>query len=1074
MADDDPTRRADTDDLLTVRGLKAGQKAFGRYVLETELGVGGMGVVWRARDEELGELVALKFLSEAVARDDAAVDELKDETRRARRLTHPNIVRIHQFERESAMAAVSMELVDGLTLTKLRLAQQGKVFVVEALAPLVSQLCAALDYAHGQAKIVHRDLKPANILVTRDGVVKVTDFGIARSLSESSTRLTGKGGDTSGTIPYMSPQQLRGRKPRATDDLYSLGATLYELLTGKPPFFRGDPYSLRMQILEDAPLPLAQQREEMGVRGEPIPHEWDETILACLAKEAEQRPQSAREVAQRLGLAGPVDSGLCSAEESRMESLLADDRSTVHVADHHTVELQPASTRKHLKRNRRIALVVGLAALALGILAYALRPNSTVWASAPNQVARAFPNAPSEAPVPAALSSLPASALSKGEFAVTVDPPDVGARLWLGPLSDVEIKEGKALLKDLPYGELELTVKAPGYQAFTTRVTVKDGRGNVEAKLVPVRGSVTVTARPGTHVTAVDERGRETRMGSVPPGGVLDVANLLTVGRYTLKFEHTDCAAIRVPGVELVVGRTIKVAPEQSALPGELRVFSVPSGAVVQVNGTAAGSTPATIKNQPSEQALRVEVFQRGYRRVEQSVTLKPKEARTLNVGTLVTESGGIELRFRNSDLRSGQVAISVDGKPVNVGSAPVAGPIRLDGIEVGSRTVEITHPGYEPWRQAMTVRDQEITAVDVAFVPKPGRVECETTPAGARVVINGGEQHETTFIDGRTKVETLTPLSGALAPGTYTLRFELTGYKTVTRTVTVATNRTSKVSVALERLRNAEEVQQWTVPDTEATQTLPDGSTVTTSTNSTTLPDGRKQDTVEKKMQRPDGTSQIVRTSTIANPDGSKDVTEAVEERDKNAKVVFTRTSQFKVMPDGSRVDNGSVKDEGDRVTITDAAGNTTTVPKSFFRGNDATVYETQYVGGEGQKLTGERELKITLKRDSAGGIAGFDQHTGRERLWDFVIAEAPDTRKFENDGMATRLVFRDNQRKTDFKIEAWSIKNPQGQEVGHFGAQNEVDFKFAASGAYILSVTGETDWGNKFAVSVRLNLAL
>ena len=120
------------------------------------------------------------------------------------------------------------------------------------------------------------------------------------------------------------------------------------------------------------------------------------------------------------------------------------------------------------------------------------------------------------------------------------------------------------------------------------------------------------------------------------------------------------------------------------------------------------------------------------------------------------------------------------------------------------------------------------------------------------------------------------------------------------------------------------------------------------------------------------------------------------------------------------------------------------------------------------------ERELKITLKRDDAGGIAGFDQHVGRERQWDFVIAEAPDARKFESGGMATRLVFRNNKRKTDFKIEAWSIKSPQGQEIGHFGAQNEVDFKFPASGQYTLAVTGETDWGNEFTVSVTLNVAL
>jgi hypothetical protein len=226
--------------------------------------------------------------------------------------------------------------------------------------------------------------------------------------------------------------------------------------------------------------------------------------------------------------------------------------------------------------------------------------------------------------------------------------------------------------------------------------------------------------------------------------------------------------------------------------------------------------------------------------------------------------------------------------------------------------------------------------------------------------------------------------------------------------------------------------------------------------------------------MKRPDGTSQTVRTATITNPDGSKDVTEITEERDANGNVLSTKTAKYTVKPDGSRVEKGSVKDDGKSLTITDSTGKTTTVPKSFFHGgNEGIAYDTVYVGGEGQTLTAEREVKITLKRDDAGAITA-EQHPGREREWAFVIAEAPDARKFESDGMATRLTFRDNKRKTDFKIEAWSIKNPQGQEVGHFGAQNEVDFKFPASGAYTLSVTGETDWANKFTVSVTLNVAL
>ena len=873
MSDDAPTRRVDPEDYANRAGLVAGRRVFDRYTLEAVAGRGGMGVVWRARDDELGETVALKFLPEVIALDPAAVDELRQETRRARRLTHANIVRIYDFARDDAMAAVSMEYVDGRTMTHLRVEQPGKAFAADTLAPLVAQLCAALEYAHEEARIVHRDLKPANLLVTHEGRLKVTDFGIARSLSESHTRLTGQASSTSGTLSYMSPQQLSGERPMATDDIYALGATLYELLTGKPPFFRGDACSLMTQIKERAPEPLGARRAELAAHNEvadtlpPIPDAWQETILACLAKNPEDRPQSVSEVARRLKLTtdfadgpekekrltgvGPGSASESSTSKDHPDAAVrrvvressgpgSDDEAT------RRVKREPASQWPNAKRASRWLWIAGAIMLTLGALAYAFWPRGGSVPAKGNV-------APDVASGPSASANRPAgsggrerqppdllgapSPVSNGRvepvpppqprgFTVTVDPPDVGAMLWLGPLSNVEIKDGRALLKDLPDGELELTVQAQGYQPFTTRVTVKDGCGSVGAKLVPVRGAVSVTARPGTQVSAVDERGRETRVGSVPPGGVLEVADLLTVGRYTVKLDHADCAPVSVADVELLIGRTSKVAPAQEPLPGELRVFSVPTGAEVRVNGAVAGSTPATIKKQPSEQALRVEVFQRGYRRIEQSVTLKPREVRTVNIGTMVPESGGIELRFGNSDLRLGQTAVSIDGKPIGRGAvlpapsgddragtrqdrAPTT-PLRIDNLEVGSRTVEIADPDFEPWRQAVMVRDQEDTKVDVVLKAKPGAVECQTTPAGARVTISGGDRHDTTVVDSRTQAETLTPLKVMLPPGTYTLRFDLKGYKAATRTVIVAANRTAEASAGLEKQAYPAPGQAW------------------------------------------------------------------------------------------------------------------------------------------------------------------------------------------------------------------------------------------------------------------------
>jgi TPR repeat protein len=341
------------DGLPTVRGLSAGQKVFGRYVLEAVLGQGGMGVVWRARDEELGNLVALKFLPEIVARDEVAVDELKEETRNALRLTHPNIVRIYHFERDGTIAAVSMEFVDGAALSRLRLAQPGKAFSAEELAPLVVQLCAALEYAHGEAKVVHRDIKPANLLVTPDGRLKIADFGIARSLADTQTRLSGRTVGTSGTLLYMSPQQLLGKKSRAADDIYAFGATLYELLTSRPPFFTGD---IATQVQSVTPPSLAERRSDLGIAGGPIPAAWEETVAACLAKDPALRPQTADEVAARLGLT--------KATYTVGASSLVQERSAAAGAGRAKPRMSP-----------RVLLVAGLVVIALGFLAYMFWPK---------------------------------------------------------------------------------------------------------------------------------------------------------------------------------------------------------------------------------------------------------------------------------------------------------------------------------------------------------------------------------------------------------------------------------------------------------------------------------------------------------------------------------------------------------------------------------------------------------------------------------------------------------------------------------------------------------------------------
>jgi serine/threonine protein kinase len=296
-----PGPEEDAESGQTMRGVVGGTKLFGRFTLQKVLGRGGMGVVWLARDERLDRLVALKLVPESVNFDASAQEDLKRETRKSLLLTHPNIVRIFDFVEDEHSAAISMEYVDGATLSSLRVRKPNKCFEVEEIAPWVTSLCDALSYAHDSASLVHRDLKPANLMVNSRDELKITDFGIACTLRDSMSYVSVR--TSSGTLNYMSPQQLLGEDPSPSDDIYAVGATLYEMLSSKPPFYGGDVASQVREVVAPA---IAQRRAKFGIKGSPIPKYWEETIAACLAKDPEQRPRTAADMARRFRLGGTV------------------------------------------------------------------------------------------------------------------------------------------------------------------------------------------------------------------------------------------------------------------------------------------------------------------------------------------------------------------------------------------------------------------------------------------------------------------------------------------------------------------------------------------------------------------------------------------------------------------------------------------------------------------------------------------------------------------------------------------------------------------------------------------------
>jgi len=299
---DRPTPKEEESDLgQTIQGLVAGTQLFHRYTLQKVLGRGAVGIVWLAYDDRLDRLVALKLLPESVCSDPAAREDFKRQARESLLLTHPNIVRIFDFIEDEQLAAICMEYVDGTTLSLARWQKRSKCFGIPELIPWVTSLCDALAYAHETVGLVHRSLNPANIMVDSRSHLKITDFGIACGPHDPTNK--GSAGASSGTMNYMSPQQILGEDPCASDDIYALGAILYEMLSSKPPFYTGD---VALQAREVIAPPISQRRVTLGIAGERIPKHWEETIAACLAKQPEQRPRSAADVASRLRLGGTI------------------------------------------------------------------------------------------------------------------------------------------------------------------------------------------------------------------------------------------------------------------------------------------------------------------------------------------------------------------------------------------------------------------------------------------------------------------------------------------------------------------------------------------------------------------------------------------------------------------------------------------------------------------------------------------------------------------------------------------------------------------------------------------------
>jgi serine/threonine-protein kinase len=331
-----------------------------RYRLVRMIGSGGMGTVWEAGDETLGRPVAVKVLSESLAAGERAVRRFEREAQAAARLSGPYIAAVYDFGRSEGRPYIVMELVRGEALAD-RLAREGPLPPQEA-ARIARQVAEALEEAH-RAGIVHRDVKPGNVMLTAAGDVKVMDFGIAAAAWAERVTTSGL---VLGTPSYLAPEQAKSEKTTPASDVYALGAMLYEMVAGRPPFVAESPVALALAHIREDPRPLDQVAEG-------VPPNIASASMAALAKDPAERPPSAAAFASMLREPTLPTPSIAALEETTQVAPLAPGpEETTQVAPvipgpEETVPLSPV---RHPGDRRRILIpAVLIAAVLLLILA---------------------------------------------------------------------------------------------------------------------------------------------------------------------------------------------------------------------------------------------------------------------------------------------------------------------------------------------------------------------------------------------------------------------------------------------------------------------------------------------------------------------------------------------------------------------------------------------------------------------------------------------------------------------------------------------------------------------------------
>ena len=334
-----------------------GKTLANRYEVLEKIGVGGMATVYKAKDNILKRNVAIKVLRDEFTTDDEFIKRFNTEAQSAASLTHPNIVSIYDVGHEDNLYYIVMELIKGKTLKEI--INEDGTLPWKWSVNIAIQIASALETAH-KNNIIHRDIKPHNIIITEDGIAKVTDFGIAKAVSNSTITAFGT---TIGSVHYLSPEHARGGFTDAKSDIYSLGVVMYEMLTGRVPFDADTPVSIALKHMQEKPIEPKEVNPE-------IPNAINKIILKAMEKEISLRYASATEMLKDLTLALKDPEGNFVNNSARIKNK---DESytrvlpTINIEENEDEKKEKGKIRKYIESHPKMkkAMLIGIICLAI-------------------------------------------------------------------------------------------------------------------------------------------------------------------------------------------------------------------------------------------------------------------------------------------------------------------------------------------------------------------------------------------------------------------------------------------------------------------------------------------------------------------------------------------------------------------------------------------------------------------------------------------------------------------------------------------------------------------------------------